>query len=298
MGRHRSPEKRAEPEIYIGNYPVEYVESDVRKLFEDHGVKVGAIRLKRDGLKVFAFAETDSLELIEKAKGTMEGVEIQGRKLRVRSSKDTDKKKNEEREKEKREERAEERRKRQIRENLKSKDVTKHMVSAFVAFLGREFEAEEEDDRFRDLVDTAKTALITAYNLPEDESLAVPRKIEDIFFRDVRYDIKIEKAKTENIKVEVKEEKVDEDDINDNEEDDDGNWKRKGRGKDEEKYNDSLENNEDTLDNDTELYNFESMIESNTNDLNITSIEGTASHEIIENDDTNTNNDDELLVNV
>ena len=96
----------------------------------------------------------------------------------------------------------------------------------------------------------------------------------------------------------MKEEKVDEDDINDNEEDDDGNWKRKGRGKDEEKYNDSLENNEDTLDNDTELYNFESMIESNTNDLNITSIEGTASHEIIENDDTNTNNDDELLVNV
>ena len=43
---------RAEHEIYIGNYPVKYVESDVRKLFEDHDVKVGAIRLKRDGLKV------------------------------------------------------------------------------------------------------------------------------------------------------------------------------------------------------------------------------------------------------
>merc|ERR1719232_934092 len=143
----------------------------------------------------------------------------QRRKLRVRSSKDTDKKKNEEREKEKREERAEERRKRQIRENLKSKDVTKHMVSAFVAFLGREFEAEEEDDRFRDLVDTAKTALITAYNLPEDESLAVPRKIEDIFFRDVRYDVKIEQVKKEDVKVE--EEKVDEDDRNDDEEEDD-----------------------------------------------------------------------------
>jgi len=235
------------------------------------------------------------LEQIEKAKGTMEGVEIQGRKLRVRSSKDTDKKKNEEREKEKREERAEERRKRQIRENLKSKDVTKHMVSAFVAFLGREFEAEEEDDRFRDLVDTAKTALITAYNLPEDESLAVPRKIEDIFFRDVRYDVKIEQVKTE---VEVKEEKIDEDDRNDDEEDDDGNWKRKGRGKDEEKFNSSLINHEDNLVNDIELYNFESTTESNTNDLNITSIEGTASNEIIENDGMITNNDDELLVNV
>ena len=32
----------------------------------------------------FAFAETESLEQIEKAKGSMEGVEIQGRKLRVR----------------------------------------------------------------------------------------------------------------------------------------------------------------------------------------------------------------------
>lgn len=156
------------------------------------------------------------------------------------------------------------------------------MVSAFVAFLGREFETEEEDDRFRDLVDTAKTALITAYNLPEDESLAVPRKIEDIFFRDVRYDVKIGQVKTEDIKVEVKEEKIDEDDRNDDEEDDDGNWKRKGRGKDEEKYDNSLENNE----------------ESNINDLNITSIEGTASNEINENDSMITNNDDELLVNV
>ena len=32
----------------------------------------------------FAFAETESVEEIEKAKAGMEGVEIQGRKLRVR----------------------------------------------------------------------------------------------------------------------------------------------------------------------------------------------------------------------
>lgn len=290
---------RAEHEIYIGNYPVKFKESDVRKLFEDHGVKVGAIRLKHDGLKVFAFAETESLEQIEKAKGSMEGVEIQGRKLRVRSSKDTDKKKNEDREKEKREERAEERRKRAVRESLKKEDVTKHLVTAFVAFLGREFEGEQEDDRFRDLVDTAKTALITAYNLPEDESLTVPRKIEDIFFRDVRYDVKIEKAKSEEIKVEVKEEKMDEDERkNDNEEDDDGNWKRKGRGNtEEEDYNETLEKNEDNLlDNDADLYNFESDTNSNTNDLNITSIEGTATNETIEADVAN--DGDELLVNV
>ena len=43
---------RAEHEIYIGNYPVKFKESDVRKLFEEHGVQVGAIRMKHDGLKV------------------------------------------------------------------------------------------------------------------------------------------------------------------------------------------------------------------------------------------------------
>ena len=43
---------RAEHEIYIGNYPVKFKESDVRKLFEDHQVTVGAIRMKHDGLKV------------------------------------------------------------------------------------------------------------------------------------------------------------------------------------------------------------------------------------------------------
>ena len=71
------------------------------------------------------------------------------------SSKDTDKKKNEEKEREKREERAEERRKRAIRENMKKGDVTKHL-----------------------------------------------------------YDVKIEKAKSEDIMVEiqVKEEKIYEDD--------------------------------------------------------------------------------------
>jgi len=226
----------------------------------------------------------------------MEGVEIQGRKLRVRSSKDTDKKKNEEKEREKREERAEERRKRAIRENMNKGDVTNHLVAAFVAFLGREFEAEAEDDRFRDLVDTAKTALITAYNLPEDDSLTIPRKIEDIFFRDVRYDVKIEKAKSEDIKVDIqaKEETMDEDD-NDyeyNEGDDDGNWKRKGRGKSDEEENENIRTNED---NDEDLYNFES----DTNELGIISIDGTESKEIAEfSENVVTDNDDDLLVNV
>ena len=47
----RSP-VRAEHEIYVGNYPVKFREADVRKLFEESGVAVGAIRMKMDGLKV------------------------------------------------------------------------------------------------------------------------------------------------------------------------------------------------------------------------------------------------------
>ena len=167
----------------------------------------------------------------------------------------------EERDKEKREERAEERRKRQIQENLKTKDVTKHLMTAIVSLLGREFEAEEEDDNFRDLLDTAKTAIMTAYNLPEeDESLAVPRKLENIFLRDVRYDVKIEEGKSEDIKDDIDEEKMDEDVRNND--------------------NDSFEKQENDLDNNTDLQNSESMIESNqsTNNL-ITSTEGTTSNE-------------------
>ena len=186
----------------------------------------------------FAFAETDSIDEIEKAKNSMEGVEIQGRKLRVRrlddlwfnkwfllntkivffSSKDTDKKK-----------RNEIREPAKPKEPLKKDDVKLHLVTAFVAFLGREIEAEssEDNERFRGLIDTAKSALVTAYNLPEDDSLTVPRNIEDIFFRDVRNDVKIEKPEPVP---DVKQEKVDEDEDEEMQDDDDGNWKRKSRG--------------------------------------------------------------------
>ena len=43
---------KAVHEIYIGNYPVKFKESDVRKLFDDHDIKVGKICLKHEGLKV------------------------------------------------------------------------------------------------------------------------------------------------------------------------------------------------------------------------------------------------------
>merc|ERR1711915_36243 len=139
--RDRSPEKRAEHEIYIGNYPVKFREADVRKLFEDNDIKVGAIRMKHDGLKVFAFAETESVDMVEKAKNEMEGVEIQGRKLRVRSSKDTDKKKREEKKEEKKE------------EQIEKEDVKKHLVTAFLSFLDREFASDSAEEQFKGLID-------------------------------------------------------------------------------------------------------------------------------------------------
>merc|ERR1719412_98222 len=86
--RAGSPKDRAPFEIYIGNYPVRFRESDVRNLFQEHGIEVTTIRLKHDGHKVFAFAETSSEEEIQKAIKGMDSKEIQGRRLRVRSSKD------------------------------------------------------------------------------------------------------------------------------------------------------------------------------------------------------------------
>jgi len=203
--------------------------------------------MKHDGLKVFAFAETESSEMVEKAKTEMEGVEIQGRKLRVRSSKDTDKKRREERGAGgSRDDWRAEKKRRVEREPLKREEVTKHLVAAFVSFIDRELErdgTEEQTEEFKGLMEAAKTALNTAYSLPEDDSLKVPRNIEDIFFRDVRNDIKVDRPE---IKMEIKEEN----DGDDGEEDDDGNWKRRGRGKEEDIGEDEDETNDDNEDND------------------------------------------------
>jgi len=202
--------------------------------------------MKHDGLKVFAFAETESSEMVEKAKTEMEGVEIQGRKLRVRSSKDTDKKRREEKSgggSSSREDWRSEKKRRVEREPLKREEVTRHLIAAFVAFIDRELGRDgiEQSEEFRGLMEAAKTALSTAYSLPEDDSLRVPRNIEDIFFRDVRNDIKVDRPEIK----EIKEEKDDGDGA-----DDDGNWKRRGRGKDEDIGDDEDEAHGENDDND------------------------------------------------
>lgn len=185
--------------------------------------------MKADGLKVFAFAETDSLDMVEKAKNEMEGIEIQGRKLRVRSSKDTDKKKRERERGGGAPSAASGSEKKKRLEPLKKEDVTRHLVTAVVGFIDRQLsiKVEEQTEEFRGLMEAAKTAMSTAYNLPEDNSLAVPRNLEDIFFRDVREDKKVvESVRSEKDK---KDEESGQED-----EDDDGNWKRSGKRKDEE----------------------------------------------------------------
>jgi len=248
--------------------------------------------LKHDGLKAFAFAETDSIDQIEKAKSEMEGKEIQGRKLRVRSSKDTDKKRNEDKDRERREERE---RKRKAREALKKDDVKKHLVNAFVGFLGRELESESVsiDDGLKDLLDTAKTALMSAYSLPEDESLAVPRKIEDIFFKDVRDDVKIVMPEETTKIKEEKEDIADDNDNGDNDdEDDDSDWKRRGYEKNEDEPEDNIENDIEADDvepeKDHDVENEVDEVEAAEEEFNT----------MVENELANIHTDDELLVNV
>ena len=114
-----------------------------------------------------------------------------------------------------------------------------------MSFIERELSSdnrsyEDQTEQFRGLLDSAKADLKTAYSLPEDDSLGLPRNIEDIFFRDVRNDIRIEKSEA-GIATELKED-------GDQEGDSDGNWKRKGSiEEDEENY--KHESNNDNEDN-------------------------------------------------
>jgi len=241
-GRDRSREKRAEHEIYIGNYPVRFREADVRKLFEENGITVSTIRLKHDGLKVFAFAETDSLEMIEKAKNAMEGKEINGRMLRVRSSKDKSEREAEQRAKNSKKE-AEDTRKRSrgTEREVGRDDIKKYLVAAFIDFMDREVEAagEEAPGEYKGLMDAAKKALAAAYSLPEDESFKVNKDLEDIFLGSVRREIKLPELPKADLKKEDME-TTSNCDGKDKDADDDGNWKRRKVAKDDEDEDDAL----------------------------------------------------------
>lgn len=164
-------------------------EEELKKLFAEYSVEVGIIRMKSDGHKVFSFAEAPNMDEVEKAIKSMDGKEIEGRRLRVRGSKDTDKKRKDG-SKGSDDKKASKRRKvTKIPTVVNSK---RHLVTAFVAFIDRELAREETANKedFKGLLEASKTALSAAFELPEDDSLKVEREIEEIFFRAARLDIK------------------------------------------------------------------------------------------------------------
>ena len=128
----------------------------------------------------FAFAATDSVDEIDKAKRLMEGKEIEGRKLRVRSAKDAEKNIGKDFCGAKRRESAQ-------KPVITREDTTKHLVQAFHDFLGRQLEGSRDDSEFRGEIESARTALAFAFSLPKDNSLKVSRKIEDTFYRLVHH---------------------------------------------------------------------------------------------------------------
>ena len=78
---------------------------------------------------------------------------------------------------------------------LKRDDVTPHLVSDFCQFLGRQLGAEggtEARPEYVGLLQNVRECLASVYSLSGDTDLKVPRKIEDIFFSDIREDIKLQ----------------------------------------------------------------------------------------------------------
>merc|ERR1712241_696658 len=190
--RAGSPKDRAPFEVYIGNYPVRFREHDLRNLFTENGVTVTTIRLKHDGHKVFAFAETTSEEEIQKAIKALDSKEIHGRRLRVRSSKDKDEKGTG----------TAERKRPPPKRELTEDDVTRHLVFAFNGFLDRQASKESIDEEKKKQIEDAKKALIEAFDIPDDDSLKISRNLELIFLHNNRREIPVpqpaEEPKDEN----------------------------------------------------------------------------------------------------
>jgi len=196
--RAGSPKDRAPFEIYIGNYPVRFRENDVRKLFEEHDVTVTTIRLKHDGHKVFAFAETSSEEEIQKAIKAMDSKEIHGRRLRVRSSKDKDRNDKKDNDKKSAPRKRE----------LAIEDVTRHLVCAFNGFLSRQAAVEGLDEEKKGKMELVQEILKEVYELPDDDTLKISRDLELIFLQNNRREIPV--PKDEPVKdEEIKDEPID-----------------------------------------------------------------------------------------
>ena len=123
----------------------------------------------------------------------MDSKEIHGRRLRVRSSKDKD-----------RNDKAEAARKKfQPKRELTENDVTKHLVFAFMGFLGRQMEVEGLEDEVKSKIETAKDLLKESFDIPDDESLKVSRNLELIFLQNNRREIPVPKDETKEEEEEI-----------------------------------------------------------------------------------------------
>merc|ERR1719354_951637 len=216
--RRSPPSDRPDHEIYIGNYPANYSEAQLRSLFEMHSIEVKQIRMKCDGHKVFAFAEAANEDIVKKAIETMDEKEIDGRRMRVRGSKDNDKKTKRDVKREPARERDRDRSNRdRSRDRPRARDRSKekksswipkvedsklHLVNAFQQFLIREKEKADQPEELSNSLEAAITSLTAAYKLPQDDTLNVNRSIEDIFFKAVRLDLKPPKESTKKDNIE------------------------------------------------------------------------------------------------
>jgi len=233
--RKRSPPAdRPEHEVYIGNYPANYSEAQLRNLFSEFMVDVKAIRMKADGHKVFSFAEVADGDVIDRAIENMDGKEINGRRLRVRGSKKTESKEesgsssshNKEKES-KRDDRQKDKEKEKTKAKEKQKkpwipkvdDSRLHLVNAFIQFIKREIKSGKVGGSDAvSVLETCNDALVQAFNIPEDnQSLQVTRDIEDIFFKAVRLELK---PPAENEQSEEKTEEAKQNDDNENKNED------------------------------------------------------------------------------
>jgi len=75
-----------EKRLFVGNLPYDFAEGDLESAFGEHGqvVSVVVIRDRDTGRsRGFGFVELETEEEAEAAMGALDGLEIEGRRLRV-----------------------------------------------------------------------------------------------------------------------------------------------------------------------------------------------------------------------
>ncbi|TRY73366.1 hypothetical protein TCAL_01563 [Tigriopus californicus] len=255
--------ERAEFEIYIGNYPKSFKENDLKNLFKENQIDVGTVRMKSDGVKAFAFAETKSADEIKKAVKAMDSIEIRGRRLRVRAAGDKDPKPDQGDAKGKSSDG-------KPAEKIDTSHVWKHLVHSFNLFLGDQMETGTLSDESKDKLTTVQTHLKEVFELPEDDTLKISRSLDMIFMQNNRREIpkkrkdlpKDKKAGVTTPKEtannptdpsatedEKKRKAADSKEENgegaenheEDDEDDSGNWKRRKTGKQDQEEDDPME---------------------------------------------------------